>query len=342
MILFRVDAYPKVGLGHIIRSVAIGSYIKSRTEVPVIFAGYYDAKAIEILESHKIAYINNIAFLSVEEETLLSTIQKRKPNIVFIDKLYPYSCDFINNCKLQAQIIMFHNLCEGAFCVNKFILPSAHHSDEIINSPKWDKLGTDFYYGAKYIPINQEVIGITKHRKANKSNSNKQIVGITTGGSDPKGVMIHILTWLNDNSFQNVEFYALIGKSFMHHKKLNELKSQLPNNICIKPYNYQELIKCNIVISTFGVTTYELMFMGIPVISIGHALNNAKGSEIIEKKYGALIDLGLIDEITNELFINKCEALINSKILQQDLISKSSLLVDDKGIERIYDIIFKN
>ena len=339
-VLFRVDAYPQIGLGHIIRSVSIYKELrKKNTRLNGKFLGFYDCTAIEILENNDIEYNNKRVIIEDEEETLLKEIRAYNPELVFIDKLYDYTKDYILKLRNITYVVMFHNLCHGAYYVHKFILPSAHTDNSIIQYPEWNNDYVDFYWGPEYIPINDNLIKVRTEVNSLDSGQKKPYAVITTGGSDPEGVALKLLDWLIESKIEDINIIFLKGKSFIHKEQLKLLSRKFPDNISIKDFNYKSLASATLAISTFGVSTYELMYLGIPTISIGHAYINALGSMILKRRYNSIIDLGHINDLNKNDFISNMRWLWNDFELKEEFKKQGQQLIDGKGIERITNIL---
>lgn len=203
-----------------------------------------------------------------------------------------------------------------------------------------DKSEVQFFHGSDFIIINQEIQKVKIKRKKKKVEHNLLKIVVTTGGSDPEAVLLKILNWLSDNTFSNIDICVLKGQAFMHSPNLELLIPKLASNIRVVNYNSNELIDADIAVSTFGVSTYELMYLGIPVLSIGHAEPNARGSYLIESRYKALIDLGIIDKLSKDSFVESLQSVINSSELRNDLVKRGNKIVDGKGLDRVVDAIY--
>ena len=144
---------------------------------------------------------------------------------------------------------------------------------------------------------------------------------------------------MNKLEFDNIKIKALPGSSFIKKDELESLKPVLHKNIQIKPFNYGDLLDSKIVISTFGVTTYELIYSGIPVISIAHADPNARGSQILSNKFPVIQNLGHVDNLTYDHFTSVILNSVENKDLFTSFRKICSNLIDGKGSIRIKNII---
>ena len=338
-ILIRLDGNSETGLGHLIRGITIANTIKSLyNNIEIIFFIQDDEISKDLLEYNNYQY-----FLkkqnSSEEDFITKIINEINANILIIDKLYPYAPEFIQKIKRKIPILMLHNLCAGAFYTNIFILPSGHTEQSIIDDKRWKNGIVKFYDGIKYVVINESIKKVKQIRIC--KNLKKLKIVISTGGSDPKGVLITLLNWMREIRTDNLEIIILVGRAFLHKEKLKKIQQSLVPNFKFVPYCSEELINANIAISTFGITTYELLYLGIPTISIGHTINNAIGSRNLQKRYEAIIDLGLIDNLTEESFLFSLYDLINNENKRRRLKEISLKLIDGNGARRIADLLYK-
>jgi spore coat polysaccharide biosynthesis predicted glycosyltransferase SpsG len=330
-ILFRLDASQKVGLGHLIRTLLIAKTIKqkyNKTEITFLINNY----------QHTILKVKNSGFNYIitddqsEEEFLIQNCLNRGVDTLFIDKLYNYSEAFIQKLTAYTRVVMFHNLCDGGHLSDAFILPASHVDPQIIKDYKLTSGHAKFYEGMDFVVLNEKIINLEK----SKSNKSKMNLVITTGGSDPSGVMLKVLNWISNVDSSKLNVYALIGETFIHHEKLELLKKKLNSNIVIAPYDVSYFKEADIAISTFGVSTYEMIYLGLVILSIAHCKQNAKGSRILSEKCDQLIDFGNIEDLGFERFNIGLENAVDS--LGTKSVNFCSL--DSYGADRVAEIIY--
>jgi UDP-2,4-diacetamido-2,4,6-trideoxy-beta-L-altropyranose hydrolase len=339
-ILFRVDGHQAVGLGHLIRCKAIADNLLKRDKsTEIVFLSKLD-EFTEKLINNKDYQLIRIINHEKEEDVLSEYLNHVHADILIIDNVFDYEPQYITALRKKIQVILFHYFRPACFYADKFILPSAHTAGNIINNAQWNLSDTQFFYGPEYIIINQEIQKVKKKREAFKPRKKKLNLVVTTGGSDPKAVLIKLVKWLSESAIENIDVCILKGQSFMHDLRLNQLIDKIPPNIRITTYNSEELILADIAVSTFGVSTYELMYLGIPVLSIGHAVPNAQGSNLIQKRFNSLIDLGLMDNLNRTDFFFELVRLIKSTELRNYLTESGKKIVDGKGLDRVIDAIY--
>ncbi len=269
-----------------------------------------------------------------ELDALESLVIKLKPQVLFIDRLFEYSSEFIHRIKQHTRVLMFHNLCEGGFNSDTFILPAAHIPENVLLDPKWDRGGAKLLHGFEYILINEQISAL----KGSISHANRNavpLVIITTGGSDPEGVLLKLINFLPDPELSPYHARILVGESFMHGDELDALNLDGLEHLQVMPYDTKAFLDCNFSIATFGVTTYELLYLDIPQLSVGHSLRNAAGSKMLSNKCKMIVDMGLIDKLSKEKF----QAAFFKMISESDCLARGECVIDGHGRQRIVDEI---
>jgi len=332
-IVLRVDAGQHYGFGHAIRSISLARHLRDSFGIqPVFFSRYHD-KLEKLYQENKFNYI--FSNVSSEEEILNAIKESYSGDVLFIDKLYPFSRRSIRNLRDRLKIIMFHNECDGMYESDYAIFPSAHLSPELVENSQWMYANAKLLHGPDYILINDKVIQFLSQAVPTDPAPS---IAITTGANDPKGILIQLLKWLNESDV-NFKVNALVGFDFSGWNELKEMMPALKQTIRVNKYNLKDLFSSTIVISTFGVTTYELIYAGIPVATIGHIKKNAMGGEILQKRYGCNYHLGLFKELSKSQFISMIEDLWKNKKLLSEIKKNQNNMIDGKGIQRIGHIV---
>ncbi|HOE03768.1 MAG TPA: hypothetical protein PLZ52_01005 [Bacteroidales bacterium] len=335
-LLFRIDANREFGFGHLVRSISLVNELRSRSMpmlLRIVFAGNYSESAMEMMQRDNIEFVNyNI---DNEYAFIASQIALLQPSLLYIDKIYPYGKEFIEQIQKQLPVVMMHNLCEASPYCTCFILPSAHTPHEKLSEFGLTRAKPNWFIGAEYIVLNRQVVNAVPTAK---KGDMLQLV-VTTGGSDPEKVLLRLLQMLRHLPIDKLQIQALYGPSIGFLDELQNL--QLPHNICIMPFAVEYLQQADMAICTFGISTYELMYLGIPVISVAHAQSNALGSKTLAENHRSIIDLGIIDKLEAAELHAAIGKLTSQPELRASMSALGRQLVDAKGVCRVGNIILK-
>lgn len=327
-IYFRVDGGHETGLGHLVRCLSIAANVREQLPSERIqFLTAPDDASVEMIRAKRFDVTTSGG--ASEEDFVLSSVAGRDRDTILIDKLFDYSEEFVTRLRARARIAMLHNYCAGAHLCDAYVVPGAHADPDIVSSKRWSNGIVTLYHGLDYVALNGELATL---RARPFSPDAKPRVVITTGGSDPRGVMLKALEWVDSYDERDVEVVALAGRLFEHGESLR--KDRLwRRTIRIEPYSPQLLADADAAFCTFGNTVYELMYLGIPVVTVGISPKHVAGSRNLAERCGAVIDLGDVTAVDAPAFHS---ALSRALGLRPD---RNDCRVDGAGARRIATIV---
>lgn len=331
-ILFRVDAGKKLGLGHYYRSINLALKLKERGH-NVVFSFLNSEFWNEVIRNKfefKTLELNN----AKQEQQLLNYIKNYNANFLYVDGNIVFTDTFIKNIKKTGiKIILYQNLTLSRFFADIYIVPSVHHDSAFFEGFRPD---TKIYAGLKYFTFNKE---LAKIKRKILNNSSVKKIAITAGGSDPKNTLKTIFELIDYNDFNDVCFTFYYGQN-SKHSPVNQMMKY--SNIIISKFDHKKIIENDILISAFGVSTYEFLYLGLPIIAYGHHQSNSIAANFLAEKTKALISLGFIDAISKENLNNAIKRLISDFSDRKKLSNRSKNILDLEGVNRIINIIEKD
>jgi spore coat polysaccharide biosynthesis predicted glycosyltransferase SpsG len=324
--IFRVDAGGSVGLGHFYRSVNLAGVLARLGHV-VIFIHQPSAFWTEVETGNFPFACITLTNYSDEEEYKL--VISEKAHVFYVDGILEFDPAMIILIKQHASVVFYQNLSQSRGLADVFILPSFHQPASFFNL--FDS-NTIIYQGTEYQIFKEKIVNLSPKQSSDRVKH----IAITTGGSDPRNTMKMIYNRLDFLRFRKLSFTFFYGTDFQH---MDNLVDNPPLGIDFFPYDEERILDCDILISCFGVSTYEFMALGMPVISFGHQISNANASAYVAQHYNGLIDLGLIDGLTFDNLNNVLDTLIIDRTLRSTLSEKAKQVVDFHGVNRIVEII---
>lgn len=329
-IVFRCDASSDIGLGHVIRCLTVAKELKRQNHI--IFA---------TTEDETNSYIKDFEIFLKKDETEEAFLERTNsilnPDIIVIDKKYPYTLSFLNQLKQnKTKIVMLDNICEGLSVSDEIIFPNAHLDKNLLKKYLSREQIERVKTGPDYVIIRDEILAF-KNPVSHDLHTPPNIV-VTTGGTDPEGVLIRLIPWLKEMDLK-ANILILVGQGFKFQKGLEHLTDNLPDNFHVIPYSLQELIKGDIVICTFGVSIYEMIYLQIPAICISHSVENAQGARILKERYGVIDDMGYIKDINPHNLYMAIIRLLTDKGYYTNMVERYGNLIDGKGAKRAGQII---
>jgi len=332
-IIFRCDVSSDIGLGHVIRCLTVAKELRDQNQI--IFATTED-------EMNSYIRAANFKILFKErgetEEVFLDRISSiLNPDIIVIDKKYPYSADCLDHLKQnKTKIVMIDNICEGMSVSDEIIFPNAHLDKNLLKKYLSEEQIKNVKTGPEYVILRDEISGL-KNKVVHNLHTPPNIV-VTTGGTDPEGVLIRLIPWLKEMDLK-ANILLLVGQAFKFKDELEHLIGNLPNNFHVVPYSLQELIKGDIAICTFGVSIYEMIYLQIPTICISHSIENAHGARMLKERYWVIEDLGYVKDINLQNLYMAIIRLLTDEKYYTNMVERCGNLIDGEGAKRVGKII---
>ena len=326
-ICFRADATEKIGIGHIMRCLALAEELK-KNDHTVFFYSDIDSE-----------YISNK--INKQGYALYKTKKnKAKDMIGFADE---HSIDWVITDHYDTTTEYIKNLKENDLKVlsiddNAVIF---YESDIVLNQNIGaDKLNyrtnenTHLLLGSKFAMLRDELL---KRQDAEKEKVENVL--ITLGGTDKENLTEKILKTLYCKQ-PELNYIILVGPLNPHINKLQDFASNKKNIILEKtPEKMSEIYqKTDIAICAGGSTCYELAYYGIPNIIISIAGNQINSSKEFDTQKISIY-LGSKVNYTNQQLIISFNQLIHDQKLRKNMSKNAKKLVDGLGKKRIVETL---
>ena len=324
-ILFRADGNKKLGLGHIVRCLALADELKNNNpNLEVVFITKYD-------ESKKIIEEKNYAVIDTNDE--ISQIRNfASGDTLFITDFLDTDNQYISEIKKIASL--------SVLSIDNNTKLKRIEADIVINANVFDEgekkiIGsTRYFLGPKYMILRKEFEDAYKEEKKIKDNA--EAILVMFGGTDPEGYTIKVVDALKNIRAQ---INLILGPGLSYSDKLNEVLSKTDGkfDLLVNPKNIIEIMKnADMAITAAGIALYELATLGIPSIAIPQAKHQEDIAEAFEKS-GACINLGVSPD--SKLISESTIRLMENELLREQLSENAKIFVDGKGIERVIKLI---
>lgn len=308
-IMIRVEAYSKIGMGHVYRGLTL-AYSLIHHNIIFVTSDYSNL-AIKKLEESFFPYI----VISSEDE-IVNKMKEFKCDIFINDNLNSSLEYTIKLKETDAKLVSFEDLGVGT-----------QNYDAVINdlySPQIEYKGTQYYWGSDYYLLRDEFL-ISNPSEFRETAKNILII---FGGVDPNNLTMKVINSLDKvTKFPNINFKFVVGPGYENLKQIEKI--EFPSNVTfahdVKAMS--SLMKeADLAISSQGRTMLELAAMGVPTILLAQNerelthefgyLNNG----FINLGLGSAIDTNSIASTINWLVDNPDIRLqMRKQMLSQDL-----------------------
>jgi len=340
-IYFRADGDKTIGLGHVIRSLALAEMLHQHYEC------YFMTNSnLSFVESQILKICQAIIQLPPQENLPAEAqyIQQhylQKGAIIVIDG-YKFTYNYQKILKKSAQLLIAIDDIYSTHFLADIII---NHSGAVKKTDYQTASYTQLYLGTSYALLRKPFRQLKRIERSYETQNN---IFICFGGADPKNHTLSTIKKLENHS-QSSNYFVVIGGAYGHRYKLetyiqsNNLPIKLLSNLTAQEMvNYMK--KCSIAITPPSSISYEYLSVGghLFLEQIADNQDNIKQFLIAQKLAFNLQDFGkvttkdLADSLTNQqVHFDGKQAKRFLKIIHATQINLRTVVVED--CQQIYD-----
>lgn len=317
-IIFRVDGYKEIGLGHIYRALQI-AYNFTEHEILFVLNSNSDLGINKIKNSFfKYKIIN-------KNEDILKIVKEKNTNIV-VNDILDTEKEYMTLLKQQGtRIVNFEDMGEGRY-----------YADAVINALYEQQEDKNIFCGEDYYCVRDEFMYFDEKN----FNEEVQNVLIVFGGTDPLNLTMKAINAIEKTGYKEIQYTCILGLGYEDEGPLLEKVQGMDYNIEVlrNVSNIASYMhKADIAISSQGRTMYELACMKVPTILI--AQNQREQMHTFGDIANGFVNLGLGNEIDESTITETLNWLIKSEVMRKNLYLRMKNKDFTQGVRRVKRII---
>lgn len=328
--LVYANGSSSIGLGHIMRTLAICKELYNRQVIIDYVVDKSDENAINLIKSNgfDVIIVDNLI-------KYISSCNIIKYDIALIDS-YDIS---------EHAIESFYEISKRVIYIDDLAVFNNYDMDILINT-SIEALRLNYKGRAKKLLGPQYAILREEFRNVEfkTPRQNVEKVLITFGGADTNNVTKLVLDQLLD-TYKDIEYNVVLGSSYRYKDFMINNYNIQKVKFHINVSNMKDIMTpSDLAISAGGNTLYELCACGIPTIAVIIAENQKQFVRGIHKKTGIdYIDLSETDISKDNcrVFKSTIDKYIKNYELRKEISQRMFEVVDVNGCSRIADEILK-
>lgn len=334
-LIFRVDAFFEIGIGHLMRCIALGQAWKDRGG-KVFFITYCECASLikrlyrEGFKVHPLTRAYHNAVCDEDRHYVKNILSGHKNAWVVLD-----GCHFDSNYQLLIKetgnkLLVVDDMANlSGYCADIILNQNILAEDLNYNCPPATKL----LLGVKYVLLRREFLLWKKWNKRIPVIGRNML--ITFGGSDLDNLTFKVIEALRQSELSRLKITAILGATNPRNNSLRLSTKQ--NNVCLK-INTNDIprlmAEADIAIIAAGVTLWELLYMRCPIITFSRNL----AQRIIAQKLSELDVVnyqGRVNNMNSDRLFSDVQSIILSKQRREHLSQSAGNLIDGKGVDRV-------
>ena len=316
---------PKIGTGHVVRSINLARIMVNQLNCKVIFiSDTPEIINVKAPEYHIVTYKNH----ENSFDGLILELKSQNLDIIIIDS-YKVNRHLLKSiAKLNIILIGIDN--SQRIITNLFTF----RVNSLIRKSKAE------LFGFKYLALNER-LGLIPIIKDHSLPIKKIFVAF--GGFDANNLTYKFVKAVSelDNLFaSNYEFNLVVSQSFKKSIDIQEIISTSSNiRILIEPDNYYEVLgSSDLAVVAGGITMFEAVFLGIPTFVFSQYRHQSRNAKLLSDKK-AIIFLGTGKKKNIKTGVDNIFRVVSSIDKLEELRKYSRIAIPQNGIFRLSKVL---
>ena len=334
LILFRCDGSPEIGLGHVVRCLALADELRETHNCRIAFAMRRGPLGFEMVQKKGYPVLtpsnNNQSFDYAR--WLVEVIDNVGPQTLILDVRDDLPRAVVEELREQGILIVtLDDPSERRLAADLAFYPPVPQVQRL----DWTGFTGQLYVGWDWVVLRREFA----HRPSSVPHERPRIL-VTMGGSDPTGLTLKAVEALDllDEEFETV---VVLGPGFSHHEALRNLLSRTRRLFDVRQ-NVTDMsslmAQSDLAVASFGVTAYELGAMGVPAIYLCLTQDHAESASAFVKA-GMAVCLGEHTQVTEQVIAETIRHLLNDVSGRLRMANLARQQIDGQGVRRIAYIV---
>jgi len=331
-VLIRCDGSSELGLGHVVRCLAIADELRDRHGCIVAFAMRAGELGMQRVRGAGYAVVGAPAAAgSMYADWLRESVAAVEAGALVLDVRDELSRADVAAVRDMTDVTVatIDDGSDRRLAADVSFLPPVPQALRLT----WDGARGDARIGWEWIALRRE---FAEARHADTTALPARVL-VTMGGSDPLGLTPRVIEALDllGGEFETV---VALGPGFEHQAELEQALQRTHREFSVvRDGDLVALMRhSTLAIAAFGVTAYELAALGVPAIHLSLTEDHAESASALVNA-GIAVSLGIGTAVSATEIAIATNALLVDDTVRNDMSRRSTCLVDGRGAARIAD-----
>ena len=333
-VLFRCDGSPEIGLGHVMRCLALANELREVHGCQIAFAMQRGPLGFGLVKQngYRIFGPPDPAKFFDASQWLLETIRNVGAQVLVLDVRDNLPREGVEALRKQGILIAtLDDSSERRLAADLAFYPPVPQVENL----EWTDFSGKLYVGWEWVVLGRDIA----HCPTRVAHS-RPVVLVTMGGSDPAGLTLRAVAAL-ELLEEDFETKVMLGPGFSHHEALKKLVAGARRKFEVHE-NLADLIavmaQADLAVASFGVTAYELAAMGVPAIHLCLTDDHAISASMFED-HGLALNMGAYSGVLPKQVAEAVRDLLADPAGRERMARAGQALVDGRGAERVAAVI---
>ena len=334
-LVFRVDASPEMGIGHVMRCLALAQAWQDIHGLPIFVMGMESSALENRLKSEgvELFYLPDTPGGEDDAYQTAAVACQRGARWVVVDG-YHFGGDYQRIIKKSGHsLLSIDDYGHAGHYWADVVLNQNLHADEVLYEKR--EPYTKLLLGTNYVLLRHEFL--KRGRVPRNFSEMGRNVLVTLGGGDSGNVTPKVIRALEQVSVPEMEVHVVVGPTNVQQESVRRelAKVAFRSQVWVSVNDMVEMMAwADVAVSAAGSTIWELAFMGLTGVLLVVAENQRGAAQVIGGK-DAFVVLGPEKYFPAQNLSRPLERIMRENQLRQSMSRKASLLVDGLGARRV-------
>lgn len=335
-IIIRADGGSAIGMGHIMRCIGLAQELRNNN-FDVIFAlSTFEQSVIGRLEYERFEFrCLNVELATLNDSAMTLNLCCEMAAVLVICDGYNFNTAWLQALSSRGhKLMLWTDFLQDENLPVDILLDQTPQADERIYREACPN--GKILCGLKYAVLRSEFVENMSLRRSRETLNN---ILVTMGGSDPTGATFQVLSSIYKLPY-SVNIRVVIGPAMMKRNEIIFFAEKLDNCEVYESVKDMSLLFdwADIAISAAGATLWEFAYSGLPAIVTYVAENQKPLAEALDV-FGGGINLGAIEDVSNEDIHNSLSMLLDDNARLHEMSKNMLSQVDGQGVKRVTSLI---
>ncbi|MFO1487482.1 MAG: hypothetical protein U1F65_03295 [Verrucomicrobiota bacterium] len=327
-VLIRCDGAPDIGLGHIVRCIALADELRDTEHCRVRFLTRRGDIAFQLLQNSRHEAIKPATAGEADDQWISRVISEDKADVLVMDFRDPLAPEAVRTWRRQGVLTATIDDPEDkrVACDLVFSPPVPQ-----VRRMSWAGFDGQLLAGWEWALLRRQFASVPAPAKRSRLT-----VLVTMGGSDPAGLTLKAVEAI-ESLPEDFHTILIVGGAFCHNEALEKQLSRARRTFEIRRNvaNMAEVMReTDLAVASFCVTAYELATVGVPGIYLSLSADHAEAAEAFVDA-GIGISLGVHTQVTPAQIAAQLKNFLNDAALREAMSRKGRGLLNGRGAQSI-------
>ena len=318
-ILFRCDGSVEIGMGHVVRCLALADHLRENYECKIHFAMRQSGLGInKVKEIYPVLQSNENEFQY--GEWLADCLEKTNSKILILDMRDCLNREELKSLKKKTgiKVVTIDDPEDKRLEADLAFYPPVPQ----LEKTNWAGFAGELYIGWEFVILRKEFAHL--YPKPNNQTPN---IFVSMGGTDEKDIISFVIDALNEIK-ERFNVNIVIGSGYPYIDQLNKKMKEINFRFTLykNPRNIAAIMaQCDFAIISYGQTAFELAAMGTPSIYLCLTDDHFESSRLFVNE-GIGTSLGVYSEGKKQELIQAAQLFITERHVVEKMSDRTSLL----------------